>query len=84
MIPFILPLGSSGGSHVAFTAFPFPRSGFTSKFSGGPDGAGKGDKRVKEALSRKKKEHARKRVQKLCQEAKNEDRNAALVCAVDL
>lgn len=41
MIPFILPLGSSGGSHVAFTAVPFPRSGFTSKFSGGPDGAGK-------------------------------------------
>lgn len=41
MTPFILPLGSSGGSHVAFTAVPFPRSGFTSKFSGGPDGAGK-------------------------------------------
>lgn len=41
MIPFILPLGSSGGSHVAFTAVPFPRSGLTSKFSGGPEGAGK-------------------------------------------
>lgn len=40
-IPFILPLDSSGGSHVAITAVPFPRSGLTSKFSGGPDGASK-------------------------------------------
>lgn len=38
--PLILPLGSSGGSQVAMTAVPFPRRGLTSKFSGGPDGAG--------------------------------------------
>lgn len=39
--PLILPLGSSGGSHVATTAVPFPLSGLTSKFSGGPEGARK-------------------------------------------
>lgn len=37
--PLILPFGSSGGSHVAVTTVPFPLSGLTSKFSGGPDGA---------------------------------------------
>lgn len=36
--PLILPLGSSGGYHVAVTAVPFPLSGFTWKFSGDPEG----------------------------------------------
>jgi len=39
VLPLIRPLVCSGGSQVAVTAVPFPLSGFTSKFSGGPEGA---------------------------------------------
>ncbi len=71
--PLILPFGSSGGSHVAMTAVPFPLSGLTSKFSGGPDGAGKWGEHIwkerqqwkEEQQDRNQKQHRGNRVRKL-------------------